>query len=122
MIVHAVVYQQWGGELEGVGYTLANFLKNVVIDYGFLQKEREDHQIACGGFDDMVARYITKIREDKPGHPLHLSPNVTGLEEEYNYHVRNTMRGIYVQVNNSDQMSVDQFLKTCRTSRNTGSI
>ena len=118
LFVHAVVRQQWGGELDGVGLTLATFLKHAVIDYGF--KEREDTEIACGGFADLVARYITKIKEDKPGHPFYVAPNVPGLEEEYNYHVKNTIRGVFVQVNDSENMSVDEFLKICKTQRNTG--
>ena len=106
--------------MDGVGYTLATFLKNAVIHYGFQVKEKEDSEIACGGFSDLVARYVTKIREDRPGHPFYICPNLPGLEEEYNYHVRNTMRGLYIQVNHSEAVPVDQFLNTCKSHRTTG--
>lgn len=120
VIVHAVIRQQWGGGLDGVGYTLATFLDHVVIDYSVVIKDGGDDEITCGGFHDMVARYITKVKEDKAGHPFYLSPNVTDLEEEFTYHVRNTMKGIFVQVNDSQQMNVQQFLKICKAARSTG--
>ena len=114
--VYAVIYQQWGGELEGVGYTLATFLKNVVY-----RDVLEEDKIICCGFGNLVGRYVRKIKEDKSGHPFYLCPNDPGLEEEYNYHVQWKGGKVLIQVNNSGKMSVDEFFKICETSRSTGS-
>ena len=121
--VHAVIYQQWGGDLEGVGYTLATFLKHAVVGYTSYERD-EEKKIVCCNFGNLVARYISKVKGSNPGHPFYLCPNIPGLEEEYNYHVlwnRNDSL-IHVRVNNSSKMSVDEFLKLCGTSRCVGMV
>lgn len=120
--VHAVIYQQWGGGLDGVGYTLATFLKRVQI-LTYHRDEEYDTDIYCNGFSDLVARYIRKLKRDQPGHTFYIFPNISDVEEEYIYRVQATAAGaIQVQVNNSSKMSIDQFMKLCRDCKNTGKV
>lgn len=98
-----MIYQRWGGELEGVGRTLATYLKNPEYDL----------------FDDLVARFIRKYREDKTRHPFYIYPAIAGQKADYNYYVKEDRDSrLIVQVNDSGYMSVDELLKMCET--NTG--
>ena len=121
--IEAVVYQQWSGDLEGVGCTLATFLNNVVIGpIEYPKPEYKKNAILCNGFDDVVARYIRMHREDKSYHPFYIYPAIAGQKEEYNYYVtyKNDAESISVKVNDSNEMSIDEFLELCAA--NTGML
>lgn len=100
--------------MQGVGRALATFLNKYMSSIKNL----------CVDFDDLVAQFIRMHREDKSGHPFYIYPTNTDKKEDYNYHVtlnRPTFRDrddptfkcISVQVNNSDDMSIDEFMKMC---------
>ena len=119
---YAAIYQQWGGDLDAVGLTLATFLKSVkIVNSCGLRRDR--NEITCMGFGDMVARYIRMIKEDKALHRFSVCPNITDLaEQEYNYYVRSDGINLRVQVNNEDEMSIDQFVKSCEICKKIGEL
>lgn len=122
-VIYAVIYQQWGGEEDGVGHALATFLKKILYN-----PKSKENLITTTGFGDLVAQFISMHRVDKSSHPFYILPAIHGQKRKYNYYVTKnksyatwvqfwyrcyTTDGIQVRMNNSKEMSVAEFVKMC---------
>ncbi|MHA2064318.1 MAG: hypothetical protein ACXABY_08055 [Candidatus Thorarchaeota archaeon] len=115
IVIYVVIYQQWDGYPQGgVGERLATFLKNAVLVNGvpYPAPEMKEEKFMCNGFDDLVARFIRKHKEDKAG-GFYIYPAIPNQDQDYNYYVTNTDDGIKVKVNKSPEMTIDEFYKMC---------
>ena len=99
--IYAVIYQQWNGDLQGVGHTLAKFLQ-------WWNENVHDQD-----FGSIVASFITNTKENSPGHPFYFCPAVADQAEEYNYFVTSNGEKLSIRVNNSAEMSVEEFQEMC---------
>lgn len=100
---------------------LAALLKDLCVDMV------EEYVIRRFNFYNLVARYVRKIKMDKPGHPFYLCPSSPGCEADYNYYVLwddsvrritdQPIKKVRVKINDSHEMTVDEFLEMCATAR-----
>lgn len=113
-VIYVVIYQQYDGYLNGVGKNLAAFLNNAVFVNGIdtAKSEMKDDRFICNGFEDLIALYIRKNKDNKAG-GLYIYPAIPCQEEEFTYYVTDTTNGIKVKVNKSDEMSIKEFTKLC---------
>ena len=132
-VTYAIIWQKWDGELEGVGFWLAGFLKKVLL-VSFMEigpeAEEKENKVVCHGFGDLVTRFIRKYNKDKPSDFRILHPTSVMLADvDFTYFVLNTDEGIQVQVKGcmdgyevtvemiserlTAKMSIDEFLKLC---------
>ena len=134
--IHAVIYQQCDGSLEGSGSKLAAFLKRVLILTSMErgpEAEYKDNKIVCHGFGDLVARFIKKLKKDKRG-DFYLNPAIAADKKEgYVYYVTIADSEVFVQVrglqwtergnvemiddNLTSEMSIDEFVSLCETGK-----
>lgn len=76
------VYQQFDGYIDGVGYDLANFLKDKKIINGISNQTMEEG--FANGMGCLAAQYVAKKKTEIGGFYL----TTKNDEQEYNYEVR----------------------------------
>lgn len=77
------VYQQYDGYIEGVGYALANFLKDKKIVNGFCDGQTMDGGYA-NGMGCLAAQYVAENKKEIGGFYLTNKDD----SQEYDYEVR----------------------------------
>jgi len=86
------VYQQYDGYISGVGYDLANFLKDKKIINGISGQKMADGY--ANGMGCLAAQYVASQKTEIGGFYL----TSAGDMEEYNYEVRFTDGKIIITV------------------------
>lgn len=103
--VFLVIYQQFNGNLTGVGIQLAKFLYKMKVVNGFDSSNKISKQ--ANGMGCLVAQYIKLAKRDGPG-GLYIQDNASTHNQEWNYDVIIDTNNdtIFVRVN------TDQFIGT----------
>ena len=76
------VYHQYGGYIDGIGYKLANFIKNAKMINGICDQTMEEGY--ANGIGCLAAQYVKKFKTRIGG--LYLTD--ANDKQEYNYEVR----------------------------------
>lgn len=116
-----VIYQQYDGDLGGVGLKLAQFLKT--IDYnrnGFFDHERTQIGKVANGFGCMVAQFIAQEKTEVG--QLYIESANSSLDCEYNYTVIDCAeKGTCVRIDcdveedaHNPELTVDEFYDVCK--------
>jgi hypothetical protein len=114
LLVYVIIYQQYDGYPSGVGKMLSTFLKKVRLINGIRGGEPDPEKIECNGFDDLVARFIRLHKKDEPGN-FYIVPEQSGYGEEFTYYVTFINgKDLSVKVNESEEMTLDQFEEFCK--------
>lgn len=112
LIRYVVIYEQYDGYLEGVGFKLASFLKNIRMVNGIRADERDR---VANGMGCLAAQYIADSKNG-PGQ-LYIEDCSRSLDEEFNYVVTydRTLGEFIINVNNGENKTVEEFYDMCKT-------
>ena len=99
------VYQQYDGDIKGIGYELANFLKDKKIINGFMLGQTMKNGYA-NGMGCLAAQYVALNKKEIGGFYLTYPKD----KQEYNYEVRLINGNIIISVNDFEG-SPDELLR-----------
>lgn len=115
-----MIYQQWDSMEGAAHHGLATLLSTYIGLY--------PRQFNCDPLHSkclanrVAARFIREHKEDKPGY-FYIRPNTVDQKEEYNYYVtfcngcedcrKHGIGSVHIQVNDSEKMSIKEFVKMC---------
>jgi hypothetical protein len=110
--VYVVIYFQYDGYLDGVGMDLYQFITSKPIVNGYTDEFKE-----FNGYDCMIAQYIAKFKRGAGN--MYMCPANVIMDEHYNYTVtynkssKDPNMKFLFTVNDSKDMSLDQFKNYC---------
>jgi hypothetical protein len=113
--VYVVIYQQYDGYPEGVGATLASFLKRMRIVNGYNSNDEKSGNVA-NGFDCLIPQFIAQEKKGIGNFYIYPANTQPGGDIDWVYRVQDTSEGIKIRVWDKDPISINEFCEMCGVS------